>query len=78
MEGRANAGTVLIALQPGLESSQEMGNIPVRKQGSCNQIADRAPVAARQLTHQGSHAMEIEAPGLNQLVCRSTRPVSGG
>ena len=67
-EGDGNAYLVLIALQPGMEPLQEMGDIPVGQEGPCDQLADRAPVAARELAHEGPHALKIDAPGLSQLV----------
>ena len=67
LEGDANADAVLIALQPGAEPSQEMGDVPVRQEGLCDQLADRASVTARELAHEGSHALKVDAPGLCQF-----------
>ena len=67
LEGDANADAVLLALHPGVEPSQEMGNVPVRQEGPCDQLADRAPVPARELVHEGSDALKVDAPGLCQF-----------
>jgi hypothetical protein len=67
LEGDANTDAISFSFQPGIEPSQEMGDVPMGQEGPCDQLADRAPVAARELAHEGTHALKVETPGLSQL-----------